>query len=73
VISVTRRTERRADGSVARRVYVRVTGESLGPLDVLPPRVPELPRGMTRTRQRVRVNRSGTWAVWGCVDVKGSR
>jgi hypothetical protein len=70
MISIHRRTEKHKDGSIGRKLFVRVTSESLGPLDVLPARVPELAKGFARTREVVRANRSGTWAVWSCVDLR---
>ncbi len=72
MISIHRRTENRKDGNVRRKLFVRVAGESVSPLDVLPARVPALAKGFARTRQVVRVNRSGTWAVWSCLDVRAS-
>lgn len=70
MILIRSRTEKREDGGVKRRLFVRVENESVGPLSVLPARVPELVRGFVRTGQRVRLNRTGTWAVWSCLDVR---
>ncbi len=72
MIRSTMRTEKRKDGSVRRRLYVRCAGESVGPLQVVAGRTPEIPKGMARTGEVVRVNRSGTWAVWSATDVRVS-
>lgn len=69
MVAVWIERETRKDGCMLRRVFVRVTGETLSPLDVIPAHVPEPTKGVVRTGQRVRVNRAGTWAVWRCVDV----
>lgn len=68
MIAIFARTARYPTGSIRRTVFVRVTGESLGPLAVIAAHVPDLGRGWRRCGERVRVNRSGTWAVWRCVD-----
>jgi hypothetical protein len=72
MIQIRRQTLRHKDGSVTRKLFTHVTNESVGPLEVLAGHRPDLPKGMARTGETVRVNRSGTWAVWSATDVRCS-
>lgn len=70
MVTVWLKKETRKDGSIRRKVYVRVTAdETITPLDALPPLVPVQKPGHRRTAVTVRVNRAARWGVWSCVDV----
>ncbi len=61
------------DGSVVRKVFATVTDETVTSLSAVSVNVPDPSKGYRRTAVRVRVSRSGSWAVWRCRDVPNDR
>lgn len=63
-----RKTELK-DGCVRWRITTKVThDETLNPLHVVAQNVPDRLKGFRRVGERVRVSRSGEWAIWTCED-----